>query len=146
VFGDDDDEGVAARPAETVDNNILEQAPEKRAKRGMDKESSIFHPSSGARDSASSSSASSTPSSKPLSHIEQLMKDEEARKRSQLQAEDKKNRKDYWLHSGIVVKIVNKDLAQGTSLPSCLLVSIEISFCWMSREVLQVQRNRGACD
>jgi DNA/RNA-binding protein KIN17 len=131
VFGDDDDEGVAAGPAETVDNNTLEQAPEKRAKRGMDKESSIFHPSSGARDSASSSSsssASSTPSSKPLSHIDQLMKDEEARKRSQLQAEDKKNRKDYWLHSGIVVKIVNKDLAQGTSLPSCLLVSIEFHF------------------
>jgi hypothetical protein len=54
-------------------------------------------------------------SSKQLSNIQQHVKDEQARKVSQLLAEDKKNRKDNWLHAGIVVRVMNKTLAGGKS-------------------------------
>lgn len=48
-----------------------------------------------------------------LSAMEQLMLEEERRKAQQLQTMDKQERKDYWLHVGIVVKVLNKRVAEG---------------------------------
>jgi len=65
--------------------------------------------------SAPSSSASSDigTSSRPQSALESLMQEEERRKSQQLLAEDRSNRKDYWLHAGIVVKVMNKTVGDG---------------------------------
>ena len=40
------------------------------------------------------------------SAMEVLMEQEERRKQASLQAEEKAQRKDYWLHTGIVVKVL----------------------------------------
>ncbi|CAE7724581.1 Kin [Symbiodinium microadriaticum] len=62
-------------------------------------------------------SASSAPSSSGpvalMSSMEQLMKEEERRKSQQLQTIDRQERKDYWLHAGIAVKILNKRVGDG---------------------------------
>lgn len=42
-----------------------------------------------------------------------LREEEERRKSSILKQEDAKNRKDYWLHPGILVKVMNKSLSDG---------------------------------
>lgn len=63
-----------------------------------------------ASDSSSSSSASSNPR---LSQMEQIMQEEERRRSTQMAQDEKKNRKDYWLHPGILVKIMNKKVAEG---------------------------------
>lgn len=60
-----------------------------------------------------SSSTATKPTGGPLSSLESLMREEERRKASLLAAEDRKDRKDYWLHPGIVVKILSKKLADG---------------------------------
>eukprot|EP01041_Mallomonas_annulata_P012107 gene12107-25400_t len=52
-------------------------------------------------------------STSTVSSLESLMLEEEKRKSSQLLLEDKKERKDYWLHQGIVVKILNRKLNNG---------------------------------
>ena len=49
----------------------------------------------------------------PMSSMERLMQEEERRKSQQLQALDKQERKDYWLHTGIAVKILNKRVGDG---------------------------------
>ena len=50
---------------------------------------------------------------KPVSAIEAFMKEDEQRKKLELQKIDKESRKDYWLHEGIVVKLMNKKLLDG---------------------------------
>ena len=67
--------------------------------------------SSGTSHGASSGSGSS--SGAPMSAMEKLMREEEQRKSVQLQNQDKQERKDYWLHVGIVVKILNKRVGDG---------------------------------
>ncbi|CAM9623634.1 unnamed protein product [Ectocarpus fasciculatus] len=54
-----------------------------------------------------------TSSSVTGSALEGLRAEEERRKCNQLLQEDSKNRKDYWLHPGIMVKIINKTLSDG---------------------------------
>lgn len=68
------------------------------------------HVGSGPSLGTSSTSSSSGPA---RSQLEQLMLDEEARKAAQLAADDKRDRRDHWLHPGLVVKVVNKKLADG---------------------------------
>lgn len=48
-----------------------------------------------------------------LSVIEKLMQEDQKKINSLRENEDKKNRKDYWLHTNIVVKIINKKLSDG---------------------------------
>uniref|UniRef100_A0A6U0Y7K8 DNA/RNA-binding protein Kin17 WH-like domain-containing protein n=1 Tax=Rhizochromulina marina TaxID=1034831 RepID=A0A6U0Y7K8_9STRA len=53
-------------------------------------------------------------SAKPkFNAMQALMQQEEKRKQASLVAEEKQQRKDYWLHTGIVVKVINKKLAEG---------------------------------
>jgi DNA/RNA-binding protein KIN17 len=59
------------------------------------------------------STLSASSSYKPKSNIESLMMQEEQRKSSMINQDDKQNRTDYWLHEGIVVKIINKNVAEG---------------------------------
>ena len=54
-----------------------------------------------------------TSGAKPVSALESLMKEEEAKKKTLFAKEEKECRKEYWLHPGIVVKIMNKKLADG---------------------------------
>lgn len=54
----------------------------------------------------------SAPKAAP-SALDSIIEEEENRKKKLLAAEDKKGRFDYWLHSGIMVKILNKELANG---------------------------------
>jgi DNA/RNA-binding protein KIN17 len=64
-------------------------------------------------DDRPAASSSGSGSSSACSAMESLRAEEERRKSSMLSQEDSKNRKDYWLHPGIVVKIVNKKLSDG---------------------------------
>jgi hypothetical protein len=62
---------------------------------------------------SSTSTSSGSSSSAPVSAMEQLMREEERRKAQQLQTVDKQERKDYWLHVGIVVKVLNRKVGDG---------------------------------
>lgn len=65
---------------------------------------------------ASSSSASSSSTAvavAPLRALEQIMRDEKSRRAEQLKLEDKRDRRENWLHAGIVVRIMNKKLSEG---------------------------------
>ena len=48
-----------------------------------------------------------------MSSLDAIMLETERQKTQQLQSEDKLNRKDYWLHPNIVVKLLNKDVGGG---------------------------------
>jgi DNA/RNA-binding protein KIN17 len=48
-----------------------------------------------------------------ISVIEKLMQEDQKKIINLRENEDKKNRKDYWLHTNIVVKIINKKLSDG---------------------------------
>lgn len=59
------------------------------------------------------SSTGTSSSGGGLSALDQIMGQEETRKLQMIKIEDAKSRKDYWLHEGIVVKVLNKKLSQG---------------------------------
>jgi DNA/RNA-binding protein KIN17 len=48
-----------------------------------------------------------------VSALESIRQDEERRKQALLAAEESRNRRDYWLHPGIVVKVLNKKVSDG---------------------------------
>jgi DNA/RNA-binding protein KIN17 len=110
---------ISFDPAVTADEGLEEPVAKRAAVGG----NGTFQPSSASSSSSSASSSSSnslaapkaaaSSSSRPLSAVEQLMQEEEKRKEVQLQLDDKRDRKDYWLHPGIVVKIMSRKLAEG---------------------------------
>ena len=65
--------------------------------------------------SSYSHSHSNDPSNHKLSNIEKLILEEENQKKQVILGKyaDQDNRKDYWLHEGIVVKVKNKKLKDG---------------------------------
>lgn len=79
----------------------------------QDEEPSSSFSSSSSSGSSASSSSSTTATAAPVRALEQIMRDEEARRTEQLKLEDKRNRRENWLHSGIVVRIMNKRLSEG---------------------------------
>jgi DNA/RNA-binding protein KIN17 len=62
---------------------------------------------------SSSSSSSGAVGEKKLSAIEQLIADEESRKRADMRVQGQRTRTDHWLAPGIVVKVLNKSLLGG---------------------------------
>jgi DNA/RNA-binding protein KIN17 len=92
VFGDDDDEEEAGN--------------------------ALVGPKGAAQDSAAISASSMAPSygtggSVAVSALESIRQDEERRKQALLVSEESRNRKDYWVHPGIVVKVLNKKVSDG---------------------------------
>ena len=55
----------------------------------------------------------STQTTSNMSALEQIKKEQERKNIDKFQQEDHKNRKEYWLHIGIIVKIKNKKLKDG---------------------------------
>jgi DNA/RNA-binding protein KIN17 len=47
------------------------------------------------------------------SALEKLMREDEARKATAIAVEESRDRKEYWLHTGIVVKVMNKKVGDG---------------------------------
>ena len=98
VFGAADDE-----PGEPVSKKMATSSSSS---------SSSF--SSSSSSSSSSASALPAPTHAPArSALDQIMQEEEQRKASLLLIEDKRDRKENWLHPNIVVKVMNKKLADG---------------------------------
>jgi len=63
--------------------------------------------------SSSSSSSSSLLTNLKRNALEQVILDDKEQVEAQLKIDDKRDRKDYWLHPNIVVKIMNKKLSDG---------------------------------
>jgi len=63
--------------------------------------------------SSSSSSLSSFSTNLKRNALEQVILDDKEQVEAQLKLDDKRDRKDYWLHPSIVVKIMNKKLSDG---------------------------------
>jgi len=71
-----------------------------------------FGGSHGVSSSSSTSSASASTGPK-LGALDQLMKDAQEQAAAQILLDDKRDRKGYWLHPNIAVKVMNKKLADG---------------------------------
>ena len=72
-----------------------------------------FLPSSSSASSSGGGGGGGAGGKRKVSMVESLMKQDAKQKQASLALDDKSQRKDYWLHPGIIVKIMNKKLMGG---------------------------------
>lgn len=102
VFGDDDDD---AGPTATTNSSNTTSSSKTSGVSAAPAPSGVA--------SSSRATTATSGSGSGLSALESIRQDEERRKQALLSSEESRNRKDYWLQPGIVVKILNKKLSDG---------------------------------